>query len=86
MTLPGVLAVSSGLRLVAPDLAPPVVLGTALALHLCDAIMCRLIAHNRGYPKNLWTLLGLVGGLWAVAILIFLPRRDGLPRPPRPLA
>jgi hypothetical protein len=37
--------------------------------------MCRLFASNNGYPKNLWTALGLVGGLWAVAVLIVLPRR-----------
>ena len=61
----------------APDLPPPTLLGTALGLHICDAIMCRLFAHNNGYPKNLWTVLGLIGGLWAVAVLILLPRRDG---------
>jgi hypothetical protein len=47
--------------------------------------MCRLIAHNNGYPKTLWTLLGFTGGLWTVAVLILLPRRDGaLPPPVRP--
>jgi hypothetical protein len=38
--------------------------------------MCRLFAVNNGYPKNLWTGLGLVGGVWAVALLILLPRRS----------
>jgi hypothetical protein len=74
----------SGLGLVAPDLAPPALLGTALALHICDAILCRLFAHNNGYPKNLWTLLGLSAGLWAVAVLVLLPRRDGAPPRARP--
>jgi len=37
--------------------------------------MCRLFAHNNGYPKNLWTVLGFVFGIWAVAVLIILPRR-----------
>ena len=86
MTLATALAYSSGLHFVAPDLAPPALLGTALALHVCDAIMCRLFAHNNGYPKNLWTVLGLLAGLWAVAGLIVLPRRNGTPPPPRPLA
>ena len=75
----------SGLGLVAPELAPPALLGTAHALHVCDAILCRLFAHNNGYPKNLWTLLGLSAGLWAVAVLILLPRRDGAPSSARPL-
>jgi hypothetical protein len=86
MTLATALAYLSGLHFVAPDLAPPALLGTALALHVCDAIMCRLFAHNNGYPKNLWTVLGFLAGLWAVAVLIVLPRRDGTPPPPRPLA
>jgi len=86
MTLAVALSYLSGLRFVAPDLEPPALLGTALALHVCDALMCRLFAHNNGYPKNLWTLLGLVAGVWAVAVLILLPRRDGAAPPPRPLA
>ena len=57
----------------------------ALALHVCDAILCRLFAHNNGYPKNLWTLLGFMAGLWAVAVLILLPRRGAPPAPPRAL-
>jgi len=72
----------TGLRFVAPDLDLDALIGTALALHLCDAIMCRLLAHNNGYPKTLWTVFGLVAGLWAVAVLILLPRRDGAPPPP----
>jgi len=37
--------------------------------------MCRLFAHNNGYPKNLWTVLGFVFGVWAVAVLIVLPSK-----------
>jgi hypothetical protein len=85
MTLVTVLSYLSGLGFVAPDLDPPTLLGTALALHVCDAIMCRLFAHNNGYPKNLWTLLGFIAGLWAVAVLILLPPRAAAPPPPRAL-
>jgi hypothetical protein len=79
------IAYLSGLAFVAPDLAGPSLLGTALALHICYAIMCRLFAHNNGYPKGLWTVLGFMGGLWAVAVLILLPRRAAAPPPPHPL-
>ena len=72
----------SGLAFVAPAMDPRAVLATAVALHICDAIMCRLVAHNNGYSRNLWTLVGLIGGLWAVAVVILLPRRDGGPVPP----
>jgi hypothetical protein len=85
MTLPPAVAYLSGLAFVAPDLPPPALFGTALALHVCDAILCRLFALNNGYPKNLWTLFGFMAGLWAVAVLILLPRRGAPPAPPRPL-
>ncbi|TMA52955.1 MAG: hypothetical protein E6J71_16320 [Deltaproteobacteria bacterium] len=86
MTLATAIGYLSGLRFVAPDLDTPTLLGTALALNICQAIVCRLFAHNNGYPKNLWTLLGFIAGLWAVAVLILLPHRpDGQPPPPRPL-
>ena len=85
MTLPPAVAYLSGLAFVAPDLPPPALFGTALALHVCDAILCRLFAHNNGYPKNLWTLIGFVAGLWGVAVLIVLPRREGAAAPSRPL-
>jgi hypothetical protein len=75
-------AYSSGLWLVAPDLDQATLLGTGLALHICYAVMCRLIAHNNGHGENLWTALGFIAGLWPVAVLILLPRRDGAPPPP----
>ncbi|HJQ84405.1 MAG TPA: hypothetical protein VKA21_10040 [Candidatus Binatia bacterium] len=85
MTLATIVSYLSGLALIAPGLAPPALLGTALALHVCDAILCRLFAHNNGYPKNLWTVLGFVAGLWAVAVLVVLPRRVAVAPPSRPL-
>ena len=85
MTVAAFLGYASGVALVAPELAAPALLGTALAVQICHAIMCRLIAHNNGYPKNLCTLLGLIGGLWAVAVLLVLPRRTVPSPPPRPL-
>ena len=41
--------------------------------------MCRLFAHNNGYPKNLWTVVGFVFGIWAVAALIVMPKREKRP-------
>ena len=86
MTVATLAAYSSGLWLVAPDLDAPTMLGTSLALHMCYAAMCRLIARNNGHASNLWTGIGFIGGLWSVAALLLLPRRDGAPPPPiRPL-
>jgi hypothetical protein len=69
------LELATGLVLVAPGLPPATLLGTALAVNVCNAIVCRVLALNNGYPKRLWTALGFVGGVWAVALLLLLPRR-----------
>ena len=82
MKLAPLLGFLSGLHFVASNLDPATVCGTALVVLVCDGIMCRLIAHNNGYPKNLWSVLGFMGGLWAVAVLILLPRRAGRLVPP----
>ena len=70
-----VLGYATGLRLISPGIDAATLLRTTFVLHVCDAILCRLFAHNNGYGKNLWTTLGLVFGIWAVAILLLLPKR-----------
>jgi hypothetical protein len=69
------LAYLSGLRWINPQLDPQTLIRTALVVHICDAVLCRLFAHNNGYSKNLWTALGFVFGLWAIAVLLVLPKR-----------
>jgi hypothetical protein len=73
------LGYATGLRLVAPDMDPVTLIRTLIVIHLCNAVMCRLLAHNNGYSKPFWTVAGFVFGIWAVATLILLPRRT----PPR---
>jgi hypothetical protein len=68
------------LRLFAPGLDGATLLRTLLVMHICDSMMCRLIAHNNGYSKSFWTVAGFLTGIWAVAILIVLPPRR---RPPQ---
>lgn len=80
MSLETALAWWTGLAFVAPPMPLGTLVGTAIGLHVCDAIMCRLFAVNGGRPRNLWTVIGFVGGIWAVAVLILLPRRDGTTR------
>ena len=82
MNAAAILSWVSGLALVSSDLDAATQLGTSLVMLVCDAGMCRLFAHNNGYPKNLWTLLGVIGGLWAVAVLLLLPRRGAAPQRP----
>ncbi|MGH7786314.1 MAG: hypothetical protein ACRERC_05570 [Candidatus Binatia bacterium] len=80
MTWDVVVGYLTTLRLYNPDLDPGTLLRTVLVLHLCDAVLCRLFAHNNGYSKNLWTGLGFVFGLWSVALLLMLPKRSSPPQ------
>lgn len=72
-----VLGYVTGLRLISPEIDAATLLRTTVVLHIIDAILCRLFAHNNGYAKNLWTALGFVFGLWAVAVVLVLPKRAG---------
>ncbi len=65
----------TGLRVLGGNLSFSILLGTALVVHLLDGIMCRLFAHNNGHPKNLWTVLGFIFGIWAMATLVLLPKK-----------
>lgn len=69
----------TGFHWLNPNLIGAPLLRTVLVVHICDAVLCRLFAHNNGYSKNLWTALGLVFGLVAVAILLVLPKRPTAP-------
>ena len=65
----------TGLRVLESGLSFSALVNTALFVHFLDGIMCRLFARNNGYPRNLWTVLGFVFGIWAIATLVFLPKR-----------
>jgi len=80
MTWDALLGYATGLRFFAPDIDAATLLRTLLVINLCQAGMCRLLAHNNGYAKNFWTVAGLLAGIWAVALLMILPARH---RPPQ---
>lgn len=71
-----ILGYFTGLRFLSAHIEPTVLLRTTVIVHICDGIMCRVFAHNNGYSKRLWTALGMVFGIWAVAVLIVLPPRS----------
>lgn len=66
----------TGLALVSQELSRSTMIGTALFVHFLDGIMCRLVAANGGYSRNLWTMLGCLFGVWAVVIIFLLPKRE----------
>ncbi len=63
----------TGLRLLDDHIAFQTLVYTAVLIHLSDGIICRVFAGRDGYSRNLWTLYGLVFGLWAVIGLVFFP-------------
>ena len=71
----------SGLSFLKSDLPLETLLPTMFVVNVCDAVMCRLFARNNGYPRNLWTAIGFVFGIWAVAALIVLPKRGRVVAP-----
>jgi len=75
----GILAFFTGFRWIDPQLTGAALVRTVLVVHTCDAVLCRLFAHNNGYSKNLWTVLGFIFGLLAIAALLVLPKRAPLP-------
>jgi len=72
-----ILGYLSGLYLIKPDMEPSILLRTALVIHILDACLCRLIAANSNRNKNVWTLAGLVLGIWALGTLCLLPAKRG---------
>ena len=50
---------------------------TALFIHILDASLCRIIATHARRGKNLWTLAGLLLGIWALAPLFLLAEIRG---------
>ena len=62
----------SGLRFVTSDLDIATLLRTMAIVNICNAIMCRIIAGKHGMNRSVWTVAGLVGGVWSVAAVLFL--------------
>jgi hypothetical protein len=70
-----VLGYLTGLVIIRPQIESTTLLHTAALVHCLDAILCRVIAGHGGRPKNLWMVAGLIFGIWALAILFFLPEK-----------
>lgn len=60
----------SGLRFVAPDLAPAVMIVTALAMHITHAVICRIFAAQSGRNPRRWAIAGMLGGVLATGTLL----------------
>lgn len=65
----------TGLLIIKPDMEPSSLWPTAALVHLLDAILCGVIANHSGRSKLIWTVAGLVCGIWALGALFLLPAK-----------
>ena len=75
MSLHTFLGYFTGLYFINPELSGAMLWRTAALVHLLDAILCGLIARSSGRNRALWTLAGLLLGIWALAAIFVLPVR-----------
>jgi hypothetical protein len=65
----------SGLLFIKPDMEPATLWPTLALVHSLDAILCGVVADHSGRNKLLWTISGLICGIWALGALFLLPAR-----------
>lgn len=75
MELYQILGYFSGLLFIKPDLEPATLWRTAALVHGLDAILCGVIAKYSNRSKTVWTVAGLVTGIWALSVLFLLPAK-----------
>jgi hypothetical protein len=65
----------SGLLFIKPDMEPASLWPTVALVHSLDAILCGVVANHNGRDKFLWSVGGLVCGIWALGALFLLPAK-----------
>lgn len=71
------LGYASGVYLIAPDLEVDRLVSTLAAIHLCDAVLCLVIARQSGRRQIGWTLAGLFLGVWGALPLLLQRGKHG---------
>ncbi len=65
----------SGLLFIKPDMEPASLWPTVALIHSLDAILCGVVANHSRRNKLLWTIGGLICGIWALGALFLLPAK-----------
>ena len=65
----------SGLLFIKPDMEAASLWPTVALVHVLDAILCSVVANHSNRNRLLWTIGGLVGGIWALGALFLLPAK-----------
>ena len=71
------LAYVSGVYFIKPDMEPHAFLATLAAIHLCNGILCFVIARHGGRHQAGWALAGLLLGVWGTLPLLLQRRANG---------
>lgn len=75
------LGYASGVYFIKPDLDVQALTATVAAVHLCDGVLCLVIARHSGRNRLGWTLAGLVLGAWGALPLLLQGRAPDAPAP-----
>ncbi len=70
----------SGLLLIKPEMDPTSIWRTAALVHTLDAILCGVVANYSHRSKFIWSVAGLVLGIWALSALFLLPTKTSSQR------
>jgi hypothetical protein len=65
----------SGLLFIKPDMEPATLWPTLALVHSLDAILCGVVADHSRRNTLLWTISGLLCGIWALGALFLLPAK-----------
>ena len=65
----------SGIYFIQPNLDPATLIRTASVIHILDALLCYVIATQSGRNRTIWTLAGIVLGVWGVGTLFLVVER-----------
>lgn len=65
----------TGIYFIQPNLDPATLIRTASVIHILNALLCYIIATQSGRNRTIWTLAGLVLGVWAVGTLFLVVER-----------
>jgi len=65
----------SGLLFIKADMEPAMLWPTLALVHILDAILCGVVANHSNRNKFLWTIGGLIAGIWALGALFLLPAK-----------
>jgi hypothetical protein len=68
----------SGLLFIKADMEPASLWSTLALIHILDAILCGVVAKHSGRNKYLWTVSGLICGIWALGALFLMPAKKSI--------